>query len=69
LPSTSVSTAPSAWAMAMGVTAGTPFGTARVRRASSAWLAGPGIVVLSLMVAAIRRLVVLKLVVNVVGRC
>src|ERR1700737_538416 len=45
LPSASVITAPSAWTTAIGVTAGTPRGTALARRANSARLSGPGILV------------------------
>jgi hypothetical protein len=53
LPSASVTTAPSACTTAMGVTAGTPRGTAAARRASNARLFGPGISVRIWMTPAI----------------
>ncbi len=53
LPSASVRTAPSACTIAIGVTAGTPRGTAWARRARSARLLGPGISVRSWMTPGI----------------
>src|SRR6478672_9959572 len=46
LPSTSVTVAPSAVSTKIGARLKTPWGTAAFRRASKAWLLGPGIGVL-----------------------
>jgi hypothetical protein len=55
-PSASVITAPSACTTAIGVTDGTPRGTATTRRACRARLFGPGIAVTMLMVRDMKTL-------------